>query len=191
MLNAESSRRAALRAHVHEAHEQLDHLIGELASVGDYRRYVAGVAGFRLAAENALHGQIYPTWFEGWRPVSMQRSLSEDLRCLGIVPPEMRAIAAPATDSELMGMLYTLEGSALGGRVIARRAAVLGFDTAYGASHLAEQTAKPENWRRFLDLLENAPEFDADEAGRAAATLFRHARDAVKQVDRAEEKVDG
>ncbi|GBQ87602.1 biliverdin-producing heme oxygenase [Asaia krungthepensis] len=191
MLKAEPSRRATLRRRVHEAHEQLDHSMGDLGSAQDYERYLKAIAAFRFAAEHALAGHDYPEWFGGWRPVATSAELEKDLEVLGLAAPVMPPIQRPGTESELLGMLYTLEGSALGARLIARRAAALGYDGSNGASHLSHQTSSPDNWRDFLLLLEKSPEFDEEEAGSAASTLFRHAREAVTLVDRAEEEVHG
>lgn len=191
MLSEATTRRAALRRHVHDAHEQLDALIGELETRGDYLRYLRGIAAFRIAAEQALRAVAYPDWFDGWRPVSTVSALQEDVRILGVEVPDMPAIAPPNGESALLGMLYTIEGSALGARLIARRAGALGLDSRNGAGHLAVQTGAPENWRVFLALLEKAPVFDEDEAGSAASALFRHAGNAVKMADRAEEELHG
>ncbi|GAB6854794.1 biliverdin-producing heme oxygenase [Asaia astilbis] len=171
-----------LRDHVHGAHERLDGLIGALGTKRDYDRYVLGMAAFRSAAETALEIRPYPVWLSDWRPVSTRAALARDMTSLCLLPLEVPEIAPPETGSSLLGMLYTLEGSALGARIIAKRAMALGFDEAHGASHLALQTGAPENWRKFLTLLEEAPEFDPDEAGAAALLLFSHAYNALTRV---------
>ncbi|GBR07162.1 MULTISPECIES: biliverdin-producing heme oxygenase [Asaia] len=191
MLTADATRRQRLRAHVHEAHESLDGLIGGLETERDYLRYLAGMAAFRISAEAAVEARRFPSWLKDWRPVSTRLALEKDVETLRLSCPPVSALAPPETDSGLLGMLYTLEGSALGARLIAKRAKALGFDEDHGATHLAVQTAAPANWRVFLDLLEAAPVFDLDEAGAEASRLFRHAYDAMMLVDRAEEKVHG
>lgn len=191
MLIDAPGRRAALRRHVRHAHEQLDTLIGDLETRQDYLRYLRGIAAFRIAAEKALSAVAYPEWFDGWRPVSTVSALQHDLKVLALRMPDMPEIVPPCGESSLLGMLYTLEGSALGARLIARKAAALGFDACNGANHLSVQISAPENWRVFLALLEKAPLFDEDEAGSAASALFRHARDTVKMADRAEEELHG
>ncbi|WP_148301343.1 biliverdin-producing heme oxygenase [Asaia prunellae] len=180
-----------LRSRVHRAHEELDTLIGALETSRDYRRYLRGMAAFRLAAESATDAAFFPSWLKGWRPVSTRVALEKDLATLKLAPLFMSAIAPPDTESALLGMLYTLEGSALGARLIAKRAALLGFTEAHGASHLAVQTGTPGNWRAFLDLLEDAPVFEAEEAGRAASSLFGFAYNAMILVDRAGDEVHG
>ena len=47
-----------------------------------------------------------------------------------------------------------LEGSALGARILVKRAASLGFSDAFGARHLCAQTADPTAWSRFVELLD-------------------------------------
>ncbi len=191
MLTVSKTRRHMLREHVHEAHERLDFLIGPLATAHDYERYLRGTAAFRLAAESAFENVAYPGWLRGWRPVRTGHALKKDLATLRLALPIVPVITPPSGDSALLGMLYTLEGSALGARIIARRAAAIGYTEAHGASHLAHQTAAPANWKVFLERLEDAPVFDLDEAGSAASMLFRHAYDAVTLVDRAEDVLHG
>ncbi|WP_336945694.1 biliverdin-producing heme oxygenase [Asaia sp. HN010] len=191
MLTAGASRRQRLRARVHEAHENLDGLIGALETARDYQRYLMGMAAFRLAAEAAIEICRFPSWLDAWQPISTRVALKEDLATLRLPCVTVPALAPPETDSGLLGMLYTLEGSALGARLIAKRAKALGYDEVFGATHLAVQTAAPENWRVFLDLLEAAPVFDLDEAGAAASRLFRNAYDAMILADHAGDKVHG
>jgi len=191
VLTADATRRQKLRMHVHEAHESLDSLIGALETKRDYRRYLSGMAAFRFAAEAAVESRCFPLWLRDWRPVSTRSALEKDLAALRLPSMTVPSLVPPATDSELLGMIYTLEGSALGARLIARRAMALGFDEHNGASHLAAQTAAPANWRLFLDLLEAAPIFNLDEAGEAASRLFQHAHDAMILVDRAGEEIHG
>jgi heme oxygenase (biliverdin-IX-beta and delta-forming) len=74
-----------------------------------------------------------------------------------------------------VGLLYVLEGSSLGARLIARQASRLGFDESFGARHLALQARSLENWRIFLGLLEAVEPLDMSRAVNAAILTFRSA----------------
>ncbi len=61
----------------------------------------------------------------------------------------------------VLGALYVLEGSSLGAKWVARRAAALGVDHHHGAFHLGHQIADPNAFGNFLHLLETT-HLDAD-----------------------------
>ncbi|WP_147093345.1 biliverdin-producing heme oxygenase [Swaminathania salitolerans] len=184
-------RRNALRLRMRDTHEQLDDALGAFASVSDYYRYLRAIAGFRLAAEQPLHGYAYPSWFGAWRPALISPLLEVDLAHLALAPPVMEPLAPPQTISALLGWIYTLEGAALGARLIARRAHALGFGEMTGAGHLAGQIGHPERWAVFLDVLEAAPVFEIGEAEQAARVVFGHAHRAVQRVDGREGRQNG
>ena len=97
--------------------------------------------------------------------------LAKDLALLGGAPTEGEAIVVRGV-GEALGLMYVLEGSTLGGRVIRRRVEAAGGDMA-GLSFLdpyGEQVG--ERWRSFLAVLEARPEADAIVAGAVAG--FRH-----------------
>jgi heme oxygenase len=87
----------------------------------------------------------------------------------------------PASRAEALGMLYVLEGSALGGRLILRRLADRGIvdpRLAFLDPHGAETGRR---WRGLLSILERelAGEPLIVEACRGAVRMFRHAADVL------------
>ncbi|MGI4953697.1 MAG: biliverdin-producing heme oxygenase [Janthinobacterium lividum] len=82
--------------------------------------------------------------------------LAQDLAALGVssLPP----LAMPAMDAaEGWGMRYVLEGSALGGRVLLRRAEWMGLSPDAGARYFAGEGAETgPRWKRFLQALDQA-----------------------------------
>ena len=54
-----------------------------------------------------------------WRP--RREALTDDLQALGCAIPVPIAVAVPGDRAEALGMLYVLEGSRLGGAIIADR----------------------------------------------------------------------
>jgi heme oxygenase len=172
-----TQRRFALRERTATTHAALDAEVGALTSRAAYGRYLTGLAAFRGPIERDLATRPLPAGFGSWRPTRIDAAIAADARDLGIAPPDPGPCdASPATGSGLLGMLYVLEGSALGARILQRQAAGLGLDARFGARHLAVQTASPEAWRGFCAILEAWPDFDLDEAARSAAATFTRAR---------------
>ncbi len=137
--------RSLLRAETAEAHRVLDEGLGryDLADEADYRRFLRIHAHALLPLEAALADRA--PW-PAWQPRG--GALRADLAALGIAVPPPLAVAPPATAAEAWGMLYVVEGSRLGGTLLARRVGA-GLPAAYlGARH------GPGEWRQFLDAME-------------------------------------
>ena len=164
------SRRFALRERTAKAHEALDSLIGAFDSDRAYHRYLTGMAAFRLAVEPTLVPQSSTP--DGYRPTMIGAEIRADLSSLGLDVPEPVAFSAGPTADAALGMLYVLEGSALGAQLLVRRAAALGFDADRGAGHLVRQTASLGGWRDYLARLDQAEPFDLEECADAALATF-------------------
>lgn len=109
-----------------------------------------------------------------WRPRA--RGLRFDLMALG-VRPATQAVAAPRADcdAEAWGMLYVVEGSALGGRLIARHLRAHVPQLAEAIEHFEAADAGP-GWPAFRAALEQALPDDASRARAAGAAqaMFTH-----------------
>lgn len=157
--------RQTLMQGTRDLHERLDRGIGALQSEGEYRRFLIGSHAFRAALEPALNPAC------GWQALQLAPTLRADLADLNLTPapepaaPRLAGIAAQA------GALYVAEGSALGARLLYRRAQALGMGSAHGARHLAAQTSETRRWSRFLDWLE-ASGADPGQAMAAANAVF-------------------
>lgn len=141
----------------------------------DYRRYLRGTYAFRQAVE--------PMLSQGkWQVQPLLTELAADLHDLD--EPLPQAVPRPALDgpAALVAAAYVLEGSALGARLIQRRAAALGFDATHGARHLARQTGDAGRWPRFLQWLEESRDLAAP-AVTSARAVFRTALDAYGQQE--------
>ncbi|QEU10730.1 biliverdin-producing heme oxygenase [Paracoccus yeei] len=159
--------RHALMAATRDLHETLDTGIGGFRSAQDYARYVQGSLAFRQAIEQELaRGDD-----AGWQVLPLAPSLRGDLTDLGL--SEWPVPAAPALEGAAAraGAYYVLEGSALGARLLKRRAGELGLDQGRGARHLAAQTRDAGRWSRFLAWLDGSGA-GAAEAGAAARSVF-------------------
>lgn len=148
MLERNGSFRGILLTGTRDLHDELDRQTGKFSDGNGYAGFLSGSHAFRAALEEAL----LPA--DDWAVEPLSGLIAQDLADLGQpLPP---ALAGPVLPSRAAraGALYVLEGSALGARLLARRAAALGFDGHHGARHLAAQTAERGRWSRFLEWLE-------------------------------------
>lgn len=158
------SLRRVLLAETRDLHDRLDRAVGSLADADAYRAFLSGSYRFRAAIEPGLGA-------DGWQVQHLAPLIAQDLADLGQprpVVPDAPVLAGPAAQA---AACYVLEGSALGARLLARRAADQGFTAHRGARHLAAQTASPQRWRQFLDWLEDA-EIAVGPAIQAARDVF-------------------
>ncbi|MDW5317164.1 biliverdin-producing heme oxygenase [Rhizobium sp. PL01] len=153
-----SSRRMFLRDRSADAHASRDRLVGPLDTRGAYRRYVAGIAAFRLPLEAKLAPVVWSQVFAGYAFQPLGNLLAEDMIDLDLTAIRTESSdAGPMALEELVGTLYVVEGSALGSILLFRRAEALGMAATFGARHLAAQSMPGDQWRSYLTLLEARP----------------------------------
>ncbi|MBE9604323.1 biliverdin-producing heme oxygenase [Acetobacteraceae bacterium H6797] len=176
-------RRFALRAATSGRHAELDGMIGDFATLEDYRRYLNGQFAFRAAMEQAFEKAALPG---GWRPTPAAEAMREDFRDRGWQTPV--PLPAPVFHSadEWLGAAYVLQGASLGAQLLLRRAPALGLSGEHGARHLAVQAGALGEWRHFLSLLDEASSFDPAKAAGAALAVFDLAIRAARDAARAE-----
>ncbi len=160
-----------LRDRTSDAHHRMEQALALLdgaLSEARFRRVLERFRGFHVAWEPALHGR------EDLRAVAGGRRrlalLDEDLRRLGLTPRQIgglpictAASALCGTRAAALGSLYVMEGSTLGGQVIARAltgetwvpAGGLSYFTPYG-----DQTGRM--WRALKTHLQAVADTDAD-----------------------------
>lgn len=164
--------RQTLRAATHDIHERL-HRHPALAAVqaGD----IDGVAYLRLLAR--LYG--FHIGFERAARIQPERSvwLEKDLVALGISPEQLatlplcRGFPTLAPPEALLGALYVVEGSALGGVALARGLdGLIGVGVLDGRRFFAgHQSETGSAWRAYLASLSGAPH-TADQQATIIAT---------------------
>jgi heme oxygenase len=175
-----------LREATADAHAALDDAIGALPDLPAYRRYLAGTAAFRQVVETAIAHSPPENRRDLPAPLTLSPLIKADMGDLEVTvdnPPERRELSqALATRGGAAGVLYVIESSVLGARLLMRRAAALGLGETRGARHLVAQTAERERWPRFLYALERIDGLDMDDAVRAAATTFAVAASAFDRA---------
>lgn len=176
-----NTRRFSLRERTSDAHASLDQLTGPFRSVADYGRYALGLHAFRTPIEEKLAAVDWPSISADWRPQLIGHALREDLIDLGITP-SVGADVPPLLQSleGLLGTLYVLEGSALGAKILYRRAQAIGLSESCGARHLALQSVA-DNWRKFLVVLEQETAVDFESIVAASNAIFQAAERAFRE----------
>lgn len=158
--------RRALQAHTAPTHQLLDDAVGSFVTAEAYGRFVASSLAFRDPIEARFAG------YAQWPLLPLADLMRADLADLKLVPRPERRFTVASHGPAALGVAYVVEGSALGARLLVRRAAALGFEPHRGARHLTAQTRDPMRWSRFLALLETVPDSEADAVLEAAAATF-------------------
>ncbi|MBI1684169.1 biliverdin-producing heme oxygenase [Caulobacter hibisci] len=155
------SRRARLRAVTADLHDSIDSEIsrtGLMTTRDGYVAYLNATLAARAKIEALLDASGAAEVYAPWSRISA--ALRQDVADLG-EKPSFGDPGAPAPTplgvAGIWGALYVLEGSAMGARLLLRRAAGLGFTGQFGARHLAQQTSGLPWWRHFVSALDEAP----------------------------------
>ncbi len=141
-----------LRAHSAPSHDAVDAAFGahDLADADAYRGFLIAHARALPAVEAVLDGRPdLPVWRE------RTSALAADLADLGAAMPAPLAFALPDQAGAAWGALYVMEGSRLGGVMLARGVPATLPSRYLAAKHL------PGEWRGLL----NAIEAHGDDAG--------------------------
>lgn len=181
MYDTSLSLRHRLKLATGAEHASLEATIGPLTTQTSYNGYVRGLHAFRSTTENWLstHGAVD---FGEWKPQYITHHLHDDISDLALTPLNVSALTwAQVGRSFVMGVHYVLEGSALGARVLCKQVEALGMSRTHGARHLWAQAATLENWRGFLDILEQH-DVDEDTLFAGANAAFNAAAGAMERA---------
>lgn len=177
------SRRFVLREQTAGAHAHLDSKVGLFDSLTSYRRYLRGIEAFRTPYEAALSAVHWPEAFGVWRPRMIGDLLRADLADLATPAlPAMPSVAIDGNLERMLGVLYVLEGSSLGARILHKRALALELSEHCGARHLAHQASETRNWPEFLTILEESPYIDIQTVCGVSLTVFAAATKAFQNA---------
>lgn len=160
-----------LRTATRAAHETVDAAFSRLnlADRDDYARFLLAHAGATAAVERVL---VQDSALPPWRP--RLPLLLDDIAALGLSPPSPLAFDLDDKPAARLGALYVMEGSRLGGAVLAKRVFADAPATFLSARH------DPGEWRAFLRALDDRgvgqpPEWRDDVAAGAAACFALYA----------------
>lgn len=166
------SARMALRTATAARHDAVDAIFSRanLADRAGYARFLMAQAGAHIAVEDALDvagaGGIVPDWDSRRRGDAVRA----DLAALAVDAPAATARIDLDGPAAVFGAAYVLEGSRLGGAMLAR-AVPEGFPRAF------LRPGAPGAWRRFVAELDRVVATPADieratEAAHRAFSMF-------------------
>jgi len=144
--------RLAIRTGTADDHERLDRLFEgfDLADRDAYARFLTAHAIALLPVEAALDAAGAERWIPKWRERHRGALIAADLGELGAPLPPPGDFAPLADDAECWGAAYVVEGSRLGGALLARRVAA-----GLPRSYLAAAQAKGA-WATFVGAMDAA-----------------------------------
>lgn len=146
-----------LRNHLRTAtvqhHERVDAAFSsfELGKQNGYRAFLQAHAQVLIPLEAALERAGIAAMIEDWTQRRRASALRADLADLGAVVPSPAPHEMPSSPAWCWGATYVIEGSRLGGRVLARR--VADADPSAPLRYLSHSSASPL-WPSFLEKLE-------------------------------------
>src|SRR5688572_21683076 len=159
---ADNGYRDRLRGATGTAHVRLDARFAQgLRTAQQYRTYLIGMHAFVANAERALGAAVLGPAWHAWRDPARTPWLDEDLAALSLVSLADSPALDVASDADAAGLLYVIEGSALGATQLVGDAHALGFHAGTGATFLHRHggLGAGKRWRAFVAALEQA-DFD-------------------------------
>ena len=149
-MSSTSTARGALRAATAAHHDRVDAVFSQL-NLGDrdgYRRFLQAQAGAHLPVEAALTRAGAAMVVPDWPARQRSAALLADLAALGLDAPAATADIAFDDTAAVLGGIYVLEGSRLGGALLAR-----GVPAHFPRAFLAPSDSAL--WRRLLQIVEH------------------------------------
>jgi heme oxygenase len=174
-IEAPAAARLALRDACGDIHARLDARLSgfDFDDRDAYAEMLSRMSGPVSAMESALSAGIAPALFVNWAGRLRAHALRADLEALGGDFCDRRAPAIE-TEAEALGTLYVLEGSRLGGRVLARMAGESRDAAVRSATRYFSHGMRDGLWRAFLETLEQsrAAQVRREELKRSALAAF-------------------
>lgn len=145
--------RLRLRAATSPLHERVDAAFSsfELGSLDGYRAFLRAHAQVLVPLEIELEASGIETLLVDWPQRSRRRQLLADLAELDDSAPWPESSATPQEPGWCWGAVYVIEGSRLGGRVLAKRVAEANPNAPL--RYLGFSDAMP-SWPAFIDQLD-------------------------------------
>lgn len=163
--------RWALRDATRDEHDAVDSAFGrhDLSSLAGYSRFLDAQARAFVAVERAIDASGATGVIQDWHERRRADLLLADLNDLGLTAPAPVEPPVLTSEAEVLGAVYVLEGSRLGGAVLFRTAP---FDA---PRRFLEPDGTGPRWRSLVALLD-ARLIDTDQidaAVRSARSVFR------------------
>lgn len=162
------SLRNLLRQATQDDHAVVDRIFAHfsLSDRAQYRAFLQAHARAVPAVEEALDAAGVARLIPDWPERRRRHLLLEDLSAMHVAMPPSLARPHFASPEEVWGAAYVLEGSKLGGAMLAK-AVPAGFPSAYLSPRGPKGAMKT-----FMDSLDHADIGDASKSVEAARTVF-------------------
>jgi heme oxygenase len=121
-----------------------------------YGRFLTALGSVVLPLEAAFEAAGVERLLPDWPQRRRAPSLRLDLETLGVPVPVPLPLAPPRSDARLFGMLYVLEGSRLGGKLLLRRVVATPDAKVRSATRYLGHGDGRDLWRPFLERLESS-----------------------------------
>lgn len=158
--NLLAHRRYSLRAATDHLHRDLDRLAAgfNLADLLHYRRFLQANAATLIAIEQLLENAGVAQLLPDWPDRSRRTAILSDLHSLEAGVQLLALRRSAPTPAEVFGILYVLEGSRLGARVLLERVLASSDENVRNASAYLRH-GHPDHeggrlWQSFLQQLE-------------------------------------
>lgn len=163
-----------------EANPLLSLLTSDALTEDTYKTILKRYYGFFRPLENALRASEFAASVVPDLPAHFKSSeLTEDLLGFGFTGQEIEqlqfcsSLPPMTTRALLLGVMYVMEGSALGGLMIAKHLAARSFYTpARGSFFHSDPKGVSSRWKDFLLLLETVPASEHPETVTSAIRTF-------------------
>lgn len=143
--------RFALKAATAREHERVDRLFSrlDLAQEADYRLFLTAQASAHLPVEAALDAAGAQRLVEDWPARRRSHLLLADLGDLELQAPPPVDAPEFAGDAAMLGAIYVLEGSRLGGAMLKRSLPDI------APKRFLDAPLPPGSWRKLLETLDH------------------------------------
>lgn len=140
--------RTALRAATADHHQRVDSIFSamNLAEDGDYRRFLSAQAAAHIPVERALDRGGAAEVLHDWADRRRAHLLLDDLAAMGVAEPATGTEPEFVGEAAILGAVYVLEGSRLGGAMLRKS-----VPSRFPASFLGANDSRA--WRGLLELL--------------------------------------
>jgi heme oxygenase (biliverdin-IX-beta and delta-forming) len=154
--NATGSLRELLRRATAQAHADVDRRMGAMIGAGarGYTNFLVESAAAILPLEHALTEAGAASLLPDWEKRRRTDALRADLAILGAQPGSCACVSAIGGEAHQLGMLYVLEGSRLGARVLLREIEASGTEGMRAATRYLRHGEGQRFWQTFLAALE-------------------------------------
>jgi len=152
---ARMSVRHVLRAATASLHARVDTLMSQRLEQPDgYRLFIEAMAAGILPLESALEKARISDLLPDWAQRSRTMALRADLKALALPVPHTTIDLESDDEAYLLGVVYVLEGSRLGSRVILRNLEKARVATGGATGYLSHGDGETSLWQTFLTRLE-------------------------------------